>query len=227
MPCIDSGRSDAELRVQKRRVAGNTIREGRMTSRLYDPSLDYYTIDIPRSDLVVYNQEKQILQLQMKVNEKPEPYPDESTVVIYIDGACRGEGTREAEATYGLYVGLGSDYNRSGRPCTTDWTFVHEIKKNDSKITRVIYATDSIFLVRALTEWIEEWIANDGFDSDRNQVEHFDKLRDLRNRFNIMQQVDAGGFEIQLWHVPPEKNQDADALAHGALTTRPTLQSTS
>ncbi|KAF2833194.1 hypothetical protein CC86DRAFT_365152 [Ophiobolus disseminans] len=60
---------------------------------------------------MVYNRAKQILQLQMTIDTEPHPVPDINSLVVFIDGACRGNGTASARASYGVYFGRNSRYN--------------------------------------------------------------------------------------------------------------------
>ncbi|KAH8731098.1 hypothetical protein GQ44DRAFT_699359 [Phaeosphaeriaceae sp. PMI808] len=50
----------------------------------------------------------------MKVMAKPEPFPDVSSLVVLINGACRGNGTPSAQASYGVYFGPNSPRNTHG-----------------------------------------------------------------------------------------------------------------
>jgi hypothetical protein len=45
---------------------------------------------------------------------RPNTPIDPSSLVVYIDGACRGNGTASARASYGVFFGPGSPHNAKG-----------------------------------------------------------------------------------------------------------------
>ncbi|KKY20717.1 hypothetical protein UCDDS831_g04493 [Diplodia seriata] len=184
------------------------------------------------SELIVYNDEKQVSQLQMTSMPRPQPSRDESTVVIRIDGACRGNGTPAAKASYGIYVGPNSRYNTHGLlPASLPQTstraevealhhsldVIDNITKQDFKLSRIKVASDSDFLVKAMSQRIEGWIENGGYGSSGSRVAHFDRLEQLHKRLDEMEYGDDGGIEVQFWHIPRELNHAADSLANAAL----------
>jgi ribonuclease HI len=201
--------------------------------RLYDPRLDPCSRSILSHELVFYNTAKKISQLRMKVIAKPEPYPDVSTLVVHIDGACRGNGTPAARASYGVYFGPKSPHNTFGlvpssAPQTSTRAEIEALGRalevicgitdNDLKLSRIKIATDSSFLVNAMSRWMEQWIEDDGIGSNGKKVAHFDMLRGLHEKLDYMEYSDeAGGRELQFWHVPREMNREADQLANKAL----------
>ncbi|GME24180.1 Ribonuclease H1 [Neofusicoccum parvum] len=205
---------------------------GEPLRRLFDPALDRCTRGIPRPELVVYNEDKQVSQLQMTSASRPQPSRDASSVVIHIDGACRGNGTPAARASYGVYVGPDSRHNTSGLlepslPQTSTRAeiealaraldVIHAITMSDFKLSQIKVATDSSFLVNAMAVWMDGWLANGGVSSRGGRVAHFERLRQLNERLDEMEYGDDGGIEVQFWHVPREMNREADALANTAL----------
>lgn len=201
--------------------------------RLYVPSEDRCSSSIPISELVFYNDSKKISQLRMKVMSKPDPVPDETSLVVFIDGACRDNGHPNARASYGVYFGPASPYNTCGLlyeslPQTSTraeieafhraLAIVRKITDADLKLSSIKIATDSSFLVKAMSQWMEQWIEDDGVGSNGNQVAHFQILKQLHETLDYMEYSDeAGGREVQFWHVPREMNREADALANKAL----------
>ena len=84
-------------------------------NRLFSPSTDPFTRLVPLSELITYNREKQISQLQIVTRDKQWVHPDKESLVIHVDGACRDNQTRaRARASYGVYVGPNSCYNIHG-----------------------------------------------------------------------------------------------------------------
>jgi ribonuclease HI len=206
---------------------------GEEIRRLYVPSEDPCSYPIPLSQLVFYNTDKKISQLRMKVRSKPDPVPDETSLVVFIDGACRNNGHPTARASYGVYFGPNSPHNTRGLlheslPQTSTraeieafsraLAIVREITDVDLKLSSIKVATDSSFLVNAMSKWMERWIEDDGVGSNGRQVAHFKVLKQLHETLDYMEYSDeAGGREVQFWHVPRDMNQEADALANMAL----------
>jgi len=206
---------------------------GEKIRRRFDPSEDPCYSSVPRSELVFYNPDKNISQLRMKIVSKPNPIPDDMTLVVHIDGACRSNGRPTARASYGVYFGPNSPYNWKGLldeslPQTSTRAEIEALVQAlpmivvithfDRRLTRVKIATDSSFLVKAISQWIERWIKNGGVGSNGRQVAHFQVLRYLHKQLDrIGNGINGVGREIQLWHVPRNMNREADALANKAL----------
>ena len=197
----------------------------------FDPSEDPWYSSVPRSALVFYNPDKNISQL--RIVSKPNPVPDDTSLVVYIDGACRNNGRPTARASYGVYFGPNSPYNWNGLldeslPQTSTRAEIEALKRAlliigvitqlDQSLYRIRIATDSSFLVKALSQWMERWIKRGGVGSNGRQVAHFKILKWMYDWLNRWEDEDETGFsEILLWHVPREMNREADALANKAL----------
>ncbi|KAF2135315.1 uncharacterized protein K452DRAFT_333212, partial [Aplosporella prunicola CBS 121167] len=210
-----------------------TATEKEEIRRLFDPSEDICTQNIPRSELIIYNPKKQTSELQMTCETRPFPFRDTGTLVIHLHGACHGNGklNSNAKASYGIYLGPGSRYNTeellpSSLPQTSTCADVYglahaleivkNIAKDDARLERVKIATDSRFLIQAMTEWMNMWIEHKGFTPQGRPVAHFETLRNLHDSLNYLESAE-GGYEVQFWHVPREMNKEAYALAYAAL----------
>lgn len=149
--------------------------------RIYNPSEDPYSRQVPPHQLVVYNTNKHICQLQMQLHPTTAPFPDTRSLVVFIDDACRGNSTPSARASYGVYFGPRSPYNVYGLlPSTLPQTSTHaeiealshalaivdDITRHDHMLTSIKFATDSVFLVNAMGVWMEQWIENRGIGSN-------------------------------------------------------------
>ncbi|KAI4661332.1 uncharacterized protein J4E79_005145 [Alternaria viburni] len=191
-----------------------------LTRRRFVPSEDPCYSPIPRSELVFYNPEKSISQLRMKIVSKPNPIPDDTTLVVYID----------ARASYGVYFGPNSPCNWKGLldeslPQTSTRAEIEALVQAlpmidlithlNWRLYRIIIATDSSFLVKALSQWMKHWIERGGVGSNGRQVAHFKIMKWMYDWLNRWE--DKGQGEIQLWHIPREMNREADALANKAL----------
>jgi ribonuclease HI len=206
---------------------------GEEIRRLYIPSEDECSRLVPLPLLVFYNTDKKISQLHMKVRSKPDLVSDETSLVVFIDGACRNNGYPSARASYGVYFGPDSPHNTRGLlheslPQTSTraeieafsqaLAIIREITDADLVLSQIKIATDSSFLVNTMSQWMERWIEDDGVGSNGEQVAHFQVLKQLHETLDHMEYSDeAGGREVQFWHVPRDMNREADALANMAL----------
>ena len=213
---------------------GFTLDEnGEEVRRLFKHVFDPGRYRIPPADLVVYNSEKQVSQLQFQAAGANQPITrDEFTLVVYIDGACRDNGNSNARASYGVYFGPNSAYNTNGllqaeAPQTSTRAEIEALAaaievikrlcKDDMKLQQIKIATDSAYLVDAMSLHIEGWIENDGVGSRGKPVAHFERLKMLHEMLDEMEFGDDGGIEVELWRVDRRENREADALANAAL----------
>jgi ribonuclease HI len=199
--------------------------------RRWNPEGDRTTASIAEDDLLVFDPDKQILNLRNNSYQGP-LNTNIHTMVVYIDGSCRDNGKPNATAAFGAYFGPQSKYNSAGRlaahlPQTSTRaeiealiqavSTINEICSNDFSFTEIKIATDSSFLVNAMTKWMDGWIANNGIGSNKQPVKHFKTLKSLHDRLHEMRYGDDGGIECDFWLIPREKNQQADKLAREAL----------
>jgi ribonuclease HI len=157
---------------------------------------------------------------------------DKRSIVVAIDGACRGNNSSDpnSRASYGVYFGKTSPHNRRGCldpdfPQTSSRAeiegaiqAVEMIAKLDltgENTTRVILKTDSDYLFKSMTEWIYNWVETGGVRPNNEKVKHWTYLLALHRR--IMEVESAKGLRIQFWWVPREFNRGSDALANLAL----------
>lgn len=205
---------------------------GEEIQRRFDPRCSTMHHRVPESQLVVFNPAKQVSQLQIKHPRTGDIELDKMTVVVSIDGACRGNGTPNARAAWGVYFGAQSPHNASGvleaaLPQTSTRAeiealsqalrIIREAISGDYSMTQYRIRTDSDFLVRAMSEWIEGWIEDDGRNAQGRPVAHYRVLKDIHERLDDMTYGDDGGMDFKFWHVPREQNREADALANQAL----------
>lgn len=204
---------------------------GEVIRRLFDPADDPGRHRIPAEHLVVYNPTKHVFQLTFQPLTLPIER-DEFTIVVYIDGACRGNGTPTARSAYGIYFGPGSRHNANGlvAPCIPQTSTRAEIEalaealeiirhvcSADFKLQQIKIATDSSYLVDAMAKHVEGWIERDGIGSTGKVVAHYERLKELHELLDEMEYGDDGGIQVQFWHVGRSVNREADALANAAL----------
>lgn len=140
---------------------------------------------------------------------------------LYIDGACTGNGTAKAKASWAVHCPFDQRLDRAGLVTkdasnqTGELTaaieackLAHRVRLNNIKII-----TDSNYVYLSQTKWIEKWRGND-FSDHRNRqiknIELFKKLEKLQDGLNVKWSLVKG-------HSNVEGNERADNLAKCAL----------
>ncbi|PTB40353.1 hypothetical protein M441DRAFT_59125 [Trichoderma asperellum CBS 433.97] len=205
---------------------------GEEFERIFDPRNSPTHRRIPADQLIVYNSTKRVQQLREMNPLTNQISIDRHTVVVSIDGACRGNGTSLARAAWGVYFGPQSTYNSNGTlnptfPQTSTRAEIEALSQaleiiykdisKDFSLQRYHIITDSSYLVQTFSERIQTWIKNGGKNSKGKKAAHFDILKKINDRFNDMTYGDNGGMEFKFWQVPREENKEADVLANEAL----------
>ncbi|KAI7283859.1 hypothetical protein KC345_g2688 [Hortaea werneckii] len=177
------------------------------------------------------------------IYDKPQAHLD--TVIIAVDGACRGNGTPDAEASYGVFFhrdnqswnesvvlpdnfktnqqaelraaleGLRSAYNL--RLLNTDLCGRARRPGPMRKLSRAVIKTDSAYLVNAMTKYVLKWRLNDYTNCKGCPVINASLFRQLEAEVQALHKLDVG---VKFWHVLREENQEADRLANAALDGR-------
>ena len=170
------------------------------------------------------------------------PHPD--SVVIAVDGACRGNGTPNARAAAGIFFHqanhqwneallLPAAYNTCQRAelyaALRALTAAGNLRMLNlqmsgrrkyrrpgpmRRLRRVIIEADSEYLVKGMTVWMANWKCNGYRNANGGRVENEDLFRLLDEQVN---KLVAMGVEVQFWHVPRELNTAADRSANAAL----------
>ncbi|KAK1978680.1 hypothetical protein LZ30DRAFT_751970 [Colletotrichum cereale] len=202
-------------------------------SRLFEHRASDAHRMVPRSELVVYDPEKQVSGLRMYSWSRKGLVPDPGSLVVHIAGACRDTGTPSARGSWAVYFGPGSRHNRRGLlapalPQTPARAEIEALARALDAIrevaggggpptTTVKIATGSEYLANAMSLWIGDWIENEGTDARGRGVPHFETLRELHERLDDMTYGDDGGLDVMFWPVPHEENQEAEELANEAF----------
>ncbi|RKK65700.1 hypothetical protein BFJ69_g16056 [Fusarium oxysporum] len=158
--------------------------------------------------------------------------PHIDSIFIAVDGACRGNGTPDAKATVGVFVGETSSFNQSLMlhqvPVTNQIAelsagiialeqardILRTRALGEDPLHTVVIKADSEYLVKGMTDWIFKWEANGYRNAKRDPVKNstlFKKLQGLVNDLNI------SNVEVLFWHVPRGMNKEADKLANQAF----------
>ena len=154
----------------------------------------------------------------------------ERTLGVYVDGACRGNGTHNSRASWGIYYGPDSILNRYGvlppsAPHTSTRAEIQALAQAVGHIYIVAILkktiddawilTDSTYLVNSMNTWIHTWAKNDGRKANGERAAHYYELRLLDRLITSMK--NQFGVKIHIRHVGREDNQGADHLANLAL----------
>lgn len=153
----------------------------------------------------------------------------ERTLAVYIDGACRGNGTYSTRGSWGLYFGPNSTLNRCGMlsqnvPQTSNRAEIQALAQAVGHIFQVARSrniddawilTDSTYIVDSINVWIHKWIQNDGCKSNGQEAAYYYEIWVLHRLIKGMKV--HYGVDIHVRHVGREDNQGADSLANRAL----------
>ncbi|KAI1635823.1 ribonuclease H-like domain-containing protein [Biscogniauxia mediterranea] len=211
--------------------------------RRFDPRASARHCDVPESELVVYNAQKQVSQLQVRNPRTLAVEPDPRTVVLAIDGACRGNGTPAARGAWGVHFGPGSPLNARGLldpalPQTNSRAEIEALAqavrivrerlcrgrgrgRDDPDMRHFRIRSDSGYLVQAMSEWIGDWNEARGRNSRGRPVAHYGALKEIHDQLDEMSSCGGGdggeGRDFKFWYVPRDQNREADALANQSL----------
>ncbi|KAL2642464.1 hypothetical protein R1flu_010051 [Riccia fluitans] len=143
---------------------------------------------------VIYDESTELAYLRYRWVEdrrrKPRTLTDRGQAVVAIDGACRGNGTVDARAAYGVYFGPDSSLNAYGllpwdERQTSQNAEIYAARIaldciEDLEVEGVTIITDSSYLVKGMTEHIHEWLENDFCSSGRTcRIVNADGMRSL------------------------------------------------
>lgn len=139
-------------------------------------------------------------------------------VVVYTDGACRGNpgpGGWGAILRYGAHEKLLS----GGEPLTTNnrMELLAAICALEAltKPSTVALHTDSQYVQKGMTEWLPAWIARGWLTADRKPV----KNADLWQRLQLAAKPHEVSWRWVRGHAGDPGNEQADALANAAIDT--------
>jgi ribonuclease HI len=146
----------------------------------------------------------------------------EALTVVYCDGGCRGNGTKEARAAIGLWFGENDQRNLSQRvPDTHRQT--NQVSELYAAITTLrlvpvneplLIRSDSQYTLNAALRWRHHWKEKGWQGLKLTNIDLFRQLSDL---------IDAREAPLEWEHVPAHSgikgNEEADKLASAALLT--------
>ncbi|MCJ1416984.1 hypothetical protein MMC32_003323 [Xylographa parallela] len=155
------------------------------------------------------------------------------SIFVAIDGACRGNGTLSAQSAIGVYFGRHSVHNISKiiadeeatnqvaelMACLTALERIIDIKEGninptDHPLSQVVIKSDSVYVVKGMTDWILTWRDN-GFRDYRGKpvtnARYFQQVDGCLNHLGYL------GVIVRFWHVLRDCNKEADRLANAAF----------
>lgn len=199
--------------------------------RIFDPRLSPTHRGIPADLLIVHNTGKKVQHLRVMNPRTGQMGVDRHSVVVSIDGACRGNGTPSARASWGVYFGPQSPHNSCGmldssHPQTSTRAEIEALSQALDIIDNMpewlslqhyYIRTDSAYVVKTFSEWIQSWTENGGKNSRRKRPAHFGIIKKIHEHLDDMTYGGYGGLLFRFWQVPREENTEADALANEAL----------
>lgn len=162
-----------------------------------------------------------------------EPQETANSLICFTDGACTANGKRNARASYAVvwpeHPELDSAHVLSDDQLHTNnrgeyTALIYAMDQADtldptSSKTLIVY-TDSLLMVRSLTEWMPSWKRNGWKKSDGEQVQNLDLLQTLdaktQHRKTVFRHVKAHTKNTD-WE--SRYNDKVDRLARGALVS--------
>ncbi|KAF7328066.1 Ribonuclease H-like protein [Mycena kentingensis (nom. inval.)] len=160
--------------------------------------------------------------------------------LIFIDGACLGNGKLGARAGVGCAMGVGESEQRSvpitdamdpGKPRTNqrakllaaihgldlvaDFETARWQAEGNSNPREQVVVSDSEYVVKGMTEWVPQWKNNRWSSATTGKPPgNVDLFRRLDDR---VAQYEAKGLKVFFLHIPRELNTLADGLRRRAL----------
>ncbi|KAI0454315.1 hypothetical protein F5B21DRAFT_240231 [Xylaria acuta] len=158
---------------------------------------------------------------------------NQKKALAYADGACSNNGQQNPQAAWAAV--LRPPIGDNIRPCIVSGRLepkgpfgdesvatsnraelraaIAVLRRNDWRadgFTSVVIATDSSYLVDGATEWVRSWVRNGWKTRTGGSV----KNQDLWELFlGEVEKCRETGLEVELWKIPREMNEVADAVA--------------
>ena len=141
---------------------------------------------------------------------------ENNTVVIYTDGACSGNPGPGGWGSVLIYNGHRRELS-GGDPSTTnnrmEMTAVIEALDALKRSCKIIIHTDSTYVMKGMTEWMDNWKRRGWKTADRKPVKNVDLWQRLDQ---AMARHDVEWRWVRGHSGVPE-NERADELARGAI----------
>ncbi|KAI5364024.1 Putative ribonuclease H domain-containing protein [Septoria linicola] len=154
--------------------------------------------------------------------------------VIAVDGACPSNGKRNdlVFSSAGVYVGKGSVLNHGctlvDRGATNQKAELQAAIRGlkmaltpqfqalqEEKMNILVIKTDSDYVYKGITSWIDKWKINGWKSAAKNVVANRDLWEELDS---AVREVELRGTEVLFWWVPRKYNNEADFWANQGYT---------
>lgn len=145
--------------------------------------------------------------------------------IVFVDGACTGNGKRNSRASYAFYIAAGplAPYEQTaeiGKYNNVDATnnrgellafiktlqYINDAPVNDN-VKTVLFISDSSYCIGIVSSWLDKWIVEDILHEKKN----IDLLNELSD---IIKKIKDKGYKIetihQYSHQPAPINKDSD-----------------
>ncbi|PNS18368.1 Ribonuclease H1 [Sphaceloma murrayae] len=197
--------------------------------REFYPTLEHDTEDVPLERLVVYNRGDEVFHLQVMDESRSSLLVDTSSLVIYVDGACRWNQSAMAMSSYGVFFGPDSHYNRRGlilppipqtsvraefEALAAALNHIPSVLDRETAVKRIFIACDCEAVIMTMCWKFEEPVPTSRIRPD---VEVADDLRSVQIYAEMLALEEKHGVTIKMWQIPREDNEGADELAKEAI----------
>jgi ribonuclease HI len=199
--------------------------------RVSSPEQMGFPQSVDPSEVVWYDGDGEVFPLH-RVNR----LTSRRELVLWIDGACSGNGRDSALAGFGIYHGPESRFNSCGRLPNTlrqtsqaaeihaayraiTWNLGNHLGAHEWQ-NGVVIVTDSDYLFRGITDWVYKWEQNGYQNADGMPVINGAEFKKLHNALCYWEDQ---GLPIRFWKVPREQNAKADSLAESAVRRLPVM----
>lgn len=169
--------------------------------------------------------EKKLGKVRLAVYDDVEFIVDENDYVqVYIDGACKGNGTPQAVGGIGVYFCPKNPYNVSERIkglATNNKAEMYAAFKAINiayklNIKRLGINCDSLYVVKIATEWLTLWKQNSWKLSNGKKMKNEAELHEFDKLLNQSQLMKRYWRHINA-HIGIAGNEHADSLAKAAI----------
>jgi ribonuclease HI len=159
---------------------------------------------------------------------------DPKTLLIYTDGACLNNGQENPRAGWAFIFRprkpnattcisgrlenrgpFGDDHSQTSNRAELR-AVIGALRFrywNGEGFTRLVFATDSEYVVKGATAWVSGWLRKGWKTSSGDLVKNRDLWEALLGE---MERWNVHGMRIQFWRIPREWNSEADQLAKEA-----------
>ena len=184
-------------------------------------------------NLTAYDDRAGITHTRYLVPRECDVRVDRHVLVVCVRGVCKRDDGAPAEGAIGVYFGPNSPHNFAAHvpaslPQTRKFAQIFAVRmalqrvrnrwSDDYNISTVHVVTDSEYVVKALSEDIDEWRTNGFQDARGGKIANHSEIEILDD---LMLDLADDGIRVSFWSVDKAENKKADRLAKGVLGLPP------